>query len=239
MGKVVGIDLGTTNSCVAILENGVPVVLPNAEGARTTPSIVAWTAAGERLVGQVSKRQALQNPENTVVSIKRVMGRSIESEEAQKQSSRVAYRIVAGPNGDAWAEVQGRQMSPPEVSAAVLEHMKTIAEAYLREEVTEAVITVPAYFDDAQRQATKDAGRIAGLDVKRIINEPTAAALAYGLDRNTRRAHRRVRPRRRHLRHLHPGDHPGRLPRGEHQRRHLPRRRRLRPAHHRPARRGV
>ncbi len=183
MGKVVGIDLGTTNSCVAILENGVPVVLPNSEGARTTPSIVAWTASGERLVGQVAKRQALQNPENTVVSIKRVMGRSIESEEAQKQTGRVAYRIVAGPNGDAWAEVQGRQMSPPEVSAAVLEHMKSIAEAYLREEVTDAVVTVPAYFDDAQRQATKDAGKIAGLNVRRILNEPTAAALAYGLDR--------------------------------------------------------
>jgi molecular chaperone DnaK len=207
MGKVVGIDLGTTNSCVAILENGAPVVLPNAEGARTTPSIVAWTAAGERLVGQVSKRQALQNPENTVVSIKRVMGRSIESEEAQKQSSRVAYRIVAGPNGDAWAEVQGkRQMSPPEVSAAVLEHMKTIAEAYLREEVTEAVITVPAYFDDAQRQATKDAGRIAG--PRREAHHQRADRRGARLRPRPRgrRAHRRVRPRRRHLRHLDPGD---------------------------------
>ncbi|MBL8601542.1 MAG: molecular chaperone DnaK [Myxococcales bacterium] len=183
MGRIVGIDLGTTNSCVAIIENGAPVVIPNAEGARTTPSIVAWSTSGERLVGQVAKRQSVQNPENTVVSIKRVMGRSIESEEARKQVSRVAYKIVASPNGDAWAEIQSRQMSPPEISAAVLLHMKSIAEAYLREEVTEAVITVPAYFDDAQRQATKDAGRIAGLEVRRILNEPTAAALAYGLDR--------------------------------------------------------
>ncbi len=184
MGKVVGIDLGTTNSCVAVVEGGAPVVIPNAEGARTTPSVVAFTAQGERLVGQVAKRQAVQNPENTVVSIKRVMGRPFDSDEARKQMSRVAYTLVASDNGDAWAEVMGRKMSPPEVSAAVLSHMKSIAEAYLREEVTEAVITVPAYFDDAQRQATKDAGRIAGLEVRRIINEPTAAALAYGLDRN-------------------------------------------------------
>jgi molecular chaperone DnaK len=185
MGRVVGIDLGTTNSCVAVVENGAPVVIPNAEGARTTPSVVAFTPQGERLVGQVAKRQAVQNPENTVVSIKRVMGRSAASEEARKQSTRVAYKLIEGANGDAWAEVQGKPMSPPEISAAVLAHMKSVAEAYLRDEVTEAVITVPAYFDDAQRQATKDAGRIAGLDVKRIINEPTAAALAYGLDRNT------------------------------------------------------
>ncbi|MEZ4410815.1 MAG: molecular chaperone DnaK [Polyangiales bacterium] len=185
MGRIVGIDLGTTNSCVAIVENGAPVVIPNAEGARTTPSVVAFTPQGERLVGQVAKRQAVQNPENTVVSIKRVMGRPFDSEEAKRQSERVAYKMVEASNGDAWAEVMGRQMSPPEISAAVLAHMKAVAEAYLREEVTDAVITVPAYFDDAQRQATKDAGRIAGLDVKRIINEPTAAALAYGLDRNS------------------------------------------------------
>ncbi len=183
MGKIIGIDLGTTNSCVAIIEGGAPVVIPNAEGARTTPSIVAFTPSGERLVGQVAKRQAVQNPENTVVSVKRIMGRSFASEEARKQVQRVAYRIVPSENGDAWVEVGQRQMSPPEVSAAVLAQMKTIAEAYLHEEVTEAVITVPAYFDDAQRQATKDAGRIAGLEVRRIINEPTAAALAYGLDR--------------------------------------------------------
>ncbi len=185
MGRIVGIDLGTTNSCVAIVENGAPVVIPNAEGARTTPSVVAFSPQGERLVGQVAKRQAVQNPENTVVSIKRVMGRPFDSEEARRQSERVAYKLVEASNGDAWADVMGRQMSPPEISAAVLAHMKAVAEAYLREEVTDAVITVPAYFDDAQRQATKDAGRIAGLDVKRIINEPTAAALAYGLDRNS------------------------------------------------------
>ncbi len=183
MGKIIGIDLGTTNSCVAIIEGGAPVVIPNSEGARTTPSIVAFTASGERLVGQVAKRQAVQNPENTVVSVKRIMGRSFASEEARKQVQRVAYRIVPSDNGDAWVEVGQKQMSPPEVSAAVLSQMKAIAEAYLHEEVTEAVVTVPAYFDDAQRQATKDAGKIAGLEVRRIINDPTAAALAYGLDR--------------------------------------------------------
>ena len=184
MGKIIGIDLGTTNSCVAIIEGGAPVVIPNSEGARTTPSIVAFASSGERLVGQVAKRQAVQNPENTVVSVKRIMGRSFASEEARKQVQRVAYRIVPSDNGDAWVEVGQKQMSPPEVSAAVLAQMKAIAEAYLHEEVTEAVVTVPAYFDDAQRQATKDAGKIAGLEVRRIINEPTAAALAYGLDRN-------------------------------------------------------
>jgi molecular chaperone DnaK len=183
MAKIIGIDLGTTNSCVAIIEGGAPVVIPNKEGARTTPSIVGFQASGERLVGQVAKRQAVQNPESTVVSVKRIMGRSFASEEARKQLQRVAYRIVPSENGDAWVEVGQRQLSPPEVSAAVLAEMKAIAEAYLHEEVLEAVITVPAYFDDAQRQATKDAGRIAGLEVRRIINEPTAAALAYGLDR--------------------------------------------------------
>ena len=184
MGKIIGIDLGTTNSCVAIIEGGAPVVIPNAEGARTTPSIVAFTPSAERLVGQVAKRQAIQNPENTIVSVKRILGRPFGSDEARKQVQRVAYRIVPSDNGDAWVEVGQKQMSPPEVSAAVLAQMKAIAEAYLHDEVTEAVITVPAYFDDAQRQATKDAGRIAGLEVRRIINEPTAAALAYGLDRN-------------------------------------------------------
>ena len=184
MAKIIGIDLGTTNSCVAIIEGGAPVVIPNKEGARTTPSIVAFQPSGERLVGQVAKRQSVQNPENTIVSVKRIMGRSFSSEEARKQLQRVAYRIVPSDNGDAWVEVGQRQLSPPEVSAAVLSEMKAIAEAYLHEEVTEAVITVPAYFDDAQRQATKDAGKIAGLEVRRIINEPTAAALAYGLDRS-------------------------------------------------------
>jgi molecular chaperone DnaK len=183
MGRIVGIDLGTTNSCVAILEGGQPVVIPNAEGARTTPSVVAFTNSGERLVGQVAKRQAAQNPTNTIATVKRLMGRTFDSPEAQKQRAHVPYTIVKSDNGDAWVEVQGRKMSPPEVSAAILTTMKQIAEAYLGEPVTEAVVTVPAYFDDAQRQATKDAGRIAGLDVKRIINEPTAAALAYGLDK--------------------------------------------------------
>ncbi len=185
MSRVVGIDLGTTNSCVAIMESGQPVVIPNADGARTTPSVVAFSASGERLVGQVAKRQASQNPANTVSSVKRLMGRRYDSAEATKQRSHVPYTIVPADNGDAWVEVQGRRMSPPEISAAVLSAMKVVAESYLREPVTAAVITVPAYFDDAQRQATKDAGKIAGLDVKRIINEPTAAALAYGLDKKS------------------------------------------------------
>ncbi len=190
MGRIVGIDLGTTNSCVAILEGGQPVVIPNAEGARTTPSVVAYTTSGDRLVGQVAKRQAAQNPANTISSVKRLMGRPFDSEEAQKQKSHVPYNIVRSDGGDAWVEVQGRRMSPPEVSAAILATMKQIAEAYIGEPVTDAVVTVPAYFDDAQRQATKDAGRIAGLDVKRIINEPTAAALAYGLDKGDAAASR-------------------------------------------------
>jgi molecular chaperone DnaK len=184
MGRIVGIDLGTTNSCVAVLDGTTPVVIPNAEGARTTPSVVGYRADGERLVGQVARRQAAQNAENTVATVKRLMGRSYDSEEASRQRSHVPYKIVPAQSGDAWVEVHGHAMSPPEVSAAILATMKSIAESYLGEEVTEAVVTVPAYFDDAQRQATKDAGRIAGLDVKRIINEPTAAALAYGLDKS-------------------------------------------------------
>lgn len=185
MGRIVGIDLGTTNSCVAVLDGGTPVVIPNAEGARTTPSVVGYRPDGERLVGQVARRQAAQNAENTIATVKRLMGRAFDSEEANKQRAHVPYRIVSSGNGDAWVEVHGKPMSPPEVSAAILATMKSIAESYLGEEVTEAVVTVPAYFDDAQRQATKDAGRIAGLDVKRIINEPTAAALAYGLDKGS------------------------------------------------------
>ncbi|MFO0556453.1 MAG: molecular chaperone DnaK [Polyangiales bacterium] len=185
MGRIVGIDLGTTNSCVAVMDGGTPVVIPNAEGARTTPSVVGYRADGERLVGQVARRQAAQNAENTIATVKRLMGRSYDSQEAIKQREHVPYRIVSSGNGDAWVEVHGKAMSPPEVSAAILATMKSIAEAYLGEEVTEAVVTVPAYFDDAQRQATKDAGKIAGLDVKRIINEPTAAALAYGLDKSS------------------------------------------------------
>ncbi|MBO0795087.1 MAG: molecular chaperone DnaK, partial [Ktedonobacteraceae bacterium] len=183
MPKVIGIDLGTTNSCVAVLEGNEPVVIPNAEGARTTPSIVAINKSGERLVGEVAKRQAITNPENTVFSIKRFMGRKYEDPEVDRDKRLVPYKVVRASNGDAWVEIQGKQYSPPEISAMILQKLKTDAEAYLGESVTQAVITVPAYFNDAQRQATKDAGRIAGLEVLRIINEPTAASLAYGLDK--------------------------------------------------------
>jgi molecular chaperone DnaK len=189
MGKIIGIDLGTTNSCVAVVEGvsatGTPEVkvIPNAEGARTTPSVIGFTASGERHVGQVARRQASANPQNTVYAVKRLMGQQFDSDVGKRQTAAVPYRVVKHANGDAWVEVHGKQVSPPEVSSHVLTMMKEIAETYLGETVTEAVITVPAYFDDAQRQATKDAGRIAGLDVKRILNEPTAAALAYGLDR--------------------------------------------------------
>ena len=183
MPKVIGIDLGTTNSCVAVMEGGEPVVIPNAEGARTTPSIVAINKSGERLVGEVAKRQAITNPENTVYSIKRFMGRKYEDPEVDRDRRLVPYKVVRAANGDAWVEVQGKQYSPPEISAMILQKLKADAEAYLGERVTQAVITVPAYFNDAQRQATRDAGRIAGLDVLRIINEPTAASLAYGLDK--------------------------------------------------------
>jgi molecular chaperone DnaK len=189
MGKIIGIDLGTTNSCVAVLEGTSASgeaevrVIPNAEGARTTPSIVAFTSSGERLVGQVAKRQATANPENTVHAVKRLMGQKFSAPEVQKQRASVSYRLIEHDNGDAWIEVQSKKHSPPEISSMVLESMKAIAESYLGEPVTEAIVTVPAYFDDAQRQATKDAGRIAGLDVKRILNEPTAAALSYGLDK--------------------------------------------------------
>jgi molecular chaperone DnaK len=181
--KVIGIDLGTTNSCVAVMEGGEPVVIPNAEGARTTPSIVAINKSGERLVGEVAKRQAITNPENTVFSIKRFMGRKFDDPEVDRDKRLVPYKVVRASNGDAWVEVQGKQYSPPEISAMILQKMKQDAEAYLGERVTQAVITVPAYFNDAQRQATRDAGKIAGLEVLRIINEPTAASLAYGLDK--------------------------------------------------------
>ena len=181
MGKTIGIDLGTTNSCMAVLEGGEPTVIENAEGGRTTPSVVAFTAGGERLVGTVAKRQAVTNPTNTVFSIKRFMGR--KEAEVRDEEQIVPYRVVAGPNGDARVEAGGKQYSPPEISAMILSKLKADAEAYLGETVDSAVITVPAYFNDDQRQATKDAGRIAGLDVKRIINEPTAASLAYGLDK--------------------------------------------------------
>jgi molecular chaperone DnaK len=180
-GKVIGIDLGTTNSVVAVMEGGQPAVIVNQEGARTTPSVVGFTKDGERLVGQVAKRQAVTNPENTVFSIKRFMGR--KHDEVRGESSRVPYKVIAADNGDAWVEVRGKKLSPPEISAMVLQKLKQAAEDYLGEKVTDAVVTVPAYFNDAQRQATKDAGQIAGLNVLRIVNEPTAAALAYGLDK--------------------------------------------------------
>src|SRR6476661_3190947 len=179
--KVIGIDLGTTNSVVAVMEGGDPVVIPNAEGGRTTPSVVGFTKDGERLVGQIAKRQAVTNPQNTVFSIKRFMGRKVS--EVTEEIKRVPYKVVAGPNDVAMVEVQGKRYSPPEISAMILQKMKQTAEDYLGYKVEKAVITVPAYFNDSQRQATKDAGKIAGLDVLRIINEPTAAALAYGLDK--------------------------------------------------------
>ncbi|MFW6094144.1 MAG: molecular chaperone DnaK, partial [Pseudomonadota bacterium] len=183
MGKIIGIDLGTTNSCVAIQEGKDAKVIENAEGDRTTPSIVAYTDDGETLVGQSAKRQAVTNPANTLFAVKRLIGRKFSDSVVQKDIDMVPYKIAEANNGDAWIEVKGEKMAPPQVSAEVLKKMKKTAEEYLGEDVTEAVITVPAYFDDSQRQATKDAGRIAGLEVKRIINEPTAAALAYGMDK--------------------------------------------------------
>jgi len=183
MGKVIGIDLGTTNSCVAIMSGGDPVVIANAEGSRTTPSVVAITDKAERLVGQIAKRQAITNHENTIFSVKRLMGRKFKSREVQEAMKRLPYKVVEADNGDAHVELRGKRYSPPEVSAMILQKMRQTAEDYLGEKITEAVVTVPAYFDDSQRQATKDAGQIAGLNVLRIINEPTAASLAYGLDK--------------------------------------------------------
>src|ERR1700722_2674488 len=183
MAKIIGIDLGTTNSCVAIMEGGKPRVIENSEGDRTTPSIVAFTKDDEVLVGQSAKRQAVTNPQNTLFAVKLLIGRKFDDPVVQKDIKMVSYQIVKADNGDAWVEVRGKKLAPPQISAEVLRKMKKTAEDYLGEEVTEAVITVPAYFNDSQRQATKDAGRIAGLEVKRIINEPTAAALAYGLDK--------------------------------------------------------
>src|SRR6187399_1709683 len=184
MAKVIGIDLGTTNSCVAVMEGGKPKVIENSEGARTTPSIVAFTKDGERLVGQPAKRQAVTNPDNTVFAVKRLIGRRFDDPITKKDTELVPYKIVKGSNGDAWVQAGGKKYSPSQISAFILQKMKETAEAYLGQTVTQAVITVPAYFNDAQRQATKDAGRIAGLEVLRIINEPTAAALAYGLDKS-------------------------------------------------------
>jgi molecular chaperone DnaK len=190
MGKIIGIDLGTTNSCVCVLEgtgaDGRPEikVIPNADGARTTPSVVGFTATGERLVGQVAKRQATSNATNTIFAVKRLMGRKFDDEDVQKHATSVPYKVARHENGDAWLDVNGHEMSPPEVSGIILGLLRDVAEAFLGEPVTEAIVTVPAYFDDAQRQATKDAGAIAGLNIKRILNEPTAAALAYGLEQN-------------------------------------------------------
>ena len=183
MAKIIGIDLGTTNSCVDVMEGGKPKVIENAEGARTTPSIIAYQDDGEILVGAPAKRQAVTNQKNTLFAVKRLIGRRFEEKEVQKDISLMPYEISKADNGDAWVTVRDQKMAPPQISAEVLRKMKKTAEDYLGEEVTEAVITVPAYFNDSQRQATKDAGRIAGLEVKRIINEPTAAALAFGLDK--------------------------------------------------------
>ncbi len=181
MAKIIGIDLGTTFSCVAVMEGGQPVVIPNPEGGRTTPSIVAFTKSGERLVGPLAKRQAITNAQNTIYSIKRFMGRRYS--EVPQEIARVPFKVVEHTNGDAWVEVMDKRYSPPEISAMILQYLKQAAESYLGEKVTKAVITVPAYFNDSQRQATKDAGRIAGLEVLRIINEPTASSLAYGLEK--------------------------------------------------------
>ena len=183
MAKVIGIDLGTTNSCVSVMDGKDAKVIENAEGARTTPSIIAFNDDGERLAGQPAKRQAVTNPENTLFAVKRLIGRRYDDKLVEKDKALVPYKIVKGDNGDAWVEAQGKGYSPSQISAMILQKMKETAESYLGEKVTQAVITVPAYFNDAQRQATKDAGRIAGLEVLRIINEPTAAALAYGLDK--------------------------------------------------------
>src|SRR5271154_6892880 len=189
MSKGIGIDLGTTNSCVAVMEGKDAKVIENAEGARTTPSMVAFTDSGERLVGDGAKRQAVTNPENTLFAIKRLIGRNFNEPLVEKDKGLVPYKIVKADNGDAWVEVRGEKYSPSQISAFILTEMKDVAETYLGEKVSQAVITVPAYFNDAQRQATKDAGRIAGLEVLRIINEPTAAALAYGLDKEKKKGH--------------------------------------------------
>src|SRR5467141_4845680 len=185
MGKVIGIDLGTTNSCVAVMDGKTAKVIENAEGMRTTPSIVAFTDYGERLVGQPAKRQAVTNPERTIFAVKRLIGRRYDDPMVEKDKKLVPYKIVRASNGDAWVEIEGKTYSPSQISAFILQKMKETAEAYLGQKVEQAVITVPAYFNDAQRQATKDAGKIAGLEVSRIINQPTAAALAYGLDKKS------------------------------------------------------
>jgi molecular chaperone DnaK (HSP70) len=227
MSKVIGIDLGTTNSCVAILMDGKAEVVANAEGSRTTPSIAAFTESGEKLVGQIAKRQAVTNPSRTIVASKRLIGRKFDSDEVTGFAKLAPFSITAADNGDARLEIGDRVCSPQEISAMVLAKMKLTANEYLGEPIEDAVITVPAYFNDAQRQATKEAGQVAGLNVLRIINEPTAAALAHGIGTDD------LRPRRRHLRCLHPRDRGQRLRGQEHQRRYLSGRRRLRHAHRR------
>ena len=207
MGRVIGIDLGTTNSCVAVLEGGEPIVIHNQEGGRTTPSMVSWNADGEVVVGAASKRQMVTNPQRTVFGVKRLIGRkATDPEVADARAAAAVQARRRRKNGDAWVDIAGTPRSPQEISAHVLAKMKRVAEDYLGEPVTEAVVTVPAYFDDVQRQATKDAGAIAGLTVRAILNEPTAAALAYGVAAPAQPAPRGVRPRRRHVRHLDPRD---------------------------------
>ena len=205
MGRIIGIDLGTTNSVVAIMEGGEPTVIPSSEGGRLIPSVVAINPkTNERLVGKVARNQAVINPENTIFSVKRFMGRKFDDPEVQRAIKFVPYKVSAAPNGDVRVHMGGREYSPPEISAMILQKIKADAEAYLGEAVDQAVITVPAYFNDAQRNATKDAGKIAGLEVLRIINEPTASSLAYGLGEQEERRDRRLRPRRRHVRHFDP-----------------------------------
>ena len=202
MSKIIGIDLGTTNSCVAVMDGKEPRVVENAEGARTTPSMVAFTKDAERLVGQPAKRQAVTNPENTVFAIKRLIGRPFKDEQVQDMAGKAPFHIIEGENGDAWVEIDGEKYAPSQISAMILQKMKETAEDFLGEKVTKAVITVPAYFNDSQRQATKDAGKIAGLEVERIINEPTAAALAYGLDKKESGTIVVLRPWRRYIRRI-------------------------------------
>ena len=204
MGKVIGIDLGTTNSCVAIMSGGDPVVIANAEGSRTTPSVVGITDKTERLVGQIAKRQAITNPENTIFSVKRLMGRKFKSREVQEAMKRLPYKVVEADNGDAHVELRGKRYSPPEVSAMILQKMRQTAEDYLGEKVTEAVVTVPAYFDDSQRQATKDAGQIAGLERPAYHQRADSGLAGLRSGQEERRANRRLRPGRRHLRRLRP-----------------------------------
>ena len=204
MSKIIGIDLGTTNSCIAVMSGADPEVIANSEGGRTTPSVVAVTDKEERLVGQIAKRQAITNPENTIFSVKRLMGRKFNTKQVKTATERLPYKILAASNGDTHVEIQGKQYSPPEVSAMILQKIKQTAEDFLGEKVTEAVITVPAYFDDSQRQATKDAGQIAGLNVLRIINEPTAASLAYGLEKKKEERIAVYDLGRRHLRYFDP-----------------------------------